>query len=66
TKREHINFSASYLEHRIQNEHTVELLHVYLKEFGELIQKFQEIEKISSDISLATELNDAQKWMKLN
>jgi hypothetical protein len=23
TKREHINFSASYLEHRIQNEHTV-------------------------------------------
>ncbi|HFH2497569.1 TPA: pathogenicity island protein, partial [Staphylococcus aureus] len=39
---------------------------VHLKEFGELIQKFQEIEKISSDISLATELNDAQKWMKLN
>ncbi|MEZ2043356.1 DUF1474 family protein, partial [Staphylococcus aureus] len=35
------------LEHRIQNEHTVELLHVYLKEFGELIQKFHEIEKAS-------------------
>ncbi|AVU08242.1 pathogenicity island protein [Staphylococcus aureus] len=47
TKQEHINFSASYLEHRIQNEHTVELLQVYLKEFGELIQKFHEIEKAS-------------------
>lgn len=61
TKREHINFSDSYLEHRIQNEHTVELLHVYLKEFGELIQKFHEIEKASSDISLATESDDAKK-----
>ncbi|MCS5211871.1 pathogenicity island protein, partial [Staphylococcus aureus] len=27
--------------------HTVELLQVYLKEFGELIQKFHEIEKAS-------------------
>lgn len=45
TKQEHIYFSASYLEHRIQNEHTVELLQMYLKEFGELIQKFHEIEK---------------------
>ncbi|HAR7404749.1 TPA: DUF1474 family protein [Staphylococcus aureus] len=59
TKQEHINFFASYLEHRIQNEHTVELLHVYLKEFGELIQKFHEIEKASSDVSLATESDDA-------
>ncbi|HDB3529618.1 TPA: DUF1474 family protein, partial [Staphylococcus aureus] len=49
----------SYLEHRIQNEHTVELLQVYLKEFGELIQKFHEIEKASSDVSLATESDDA-------
>ncbi|WP_353437233.1 DUF1474 family protein [Staphylococcus aureus] len=47
TKREHIIFSASYLEHRIQNEHTVELLHVYLKQFSEIIQKFHEIEKAS-------------------
>nr|WP_164494045.1 DUF1474 family protein [Staphylococcus aureus] len=61
TKREHINFSASYLEHRIQNEHTVELLQVYLKEFDELIQKFHEIEKASSDVSLATESDDAKK-----
>ncbi|HHD0832251.1 TPA: DUF1474 family protein, partial [Staphylococcus aureus] len=30
TKQEHIYFSASYLEHRIQNEHTVELLQMYL------------------------------------
>ncbi len=60
TKREHINFSASYLEHRIQNEHTVELLHVYLKEFGELIQKFHEIEKASSE-NFGEESDDAKK-----
>ncbi|RNH88273.1 type II toxin-antitoxin system toxin TscT [Staphylococcus aureus] len=59
TKQEHIVFSASYLEHRIQNEHTVELLHLYLKQFDELIQKFHEIEKASSDVSLATESDDA-------
>ncbi|HCT1262405.1 TPA: DUF1474 family protein [Staphylococcus aureus] len=59
TKQERIYFSASYLEHRIQNEHTVELLQMYLKEFGELIQKFHEIEKASSDVSLATESDDA-------
>ena len=29
TKQEHIYFSASYLEHRIQNEHTVELLLIH-------------------------------------
>ncbi|EMJ4525260.1 TPA: DUF1474 family protein [Staphylococcus aureus] len=47
TKQECISYSAGYLEHRIQNEHTVELLQVYLKEFDELIQKFHEIEKAS-------------------
>ncbi|HDA7004338.1 TPA: DUF1474 family protein, partial [Staphylococcus aureus] len=60
TKREHINFSASYLEHRIQNEHTVELLQVYLKEFDELIQKFHELEKASSE-NFDEESDDAQK-----
>ncbi|HCQ3491175.1 TPA: DUF1474 family protein [Staphylococcus aureus] len=60
TKQEHINFSASYLEHRIQNEHTVELLQVYLKEFGELIQKFHEIEKASSE-NFGEESDDAKK-----
>ncbi|HHD1424092.1 TPA: DUF1474 family protein, partial [Staphylococcus aureus] len=53
-------FSASYLEHRIQNEHTVELLQVYLKEFGELIQKFHEIEKTSSE-NFGEESDDAKK-----
>ncbi|HDZ3325225.1 TPA: DUF1474 family protein [Staphylococcus aureus] len=61
TKQEHISYSAGYLEHRIQNEHTFELLQVYLKEFDELIQKFHEIEKASSDVSLATESDDAKK-----
>ncbi|MCM0451615.1 DUF1474 family protein [Staphylococcus aureus] len=60
TKREYINFSASYLEHRIQNEHTVELLHVYLKEFDELIQRFYEIEKASSE-NFGEESDDAKK-----
>ncbi|HEJ7507927.1 TPA: DUF1474 family protein [Staphylococcus aureus] len=60
TKQEHINLSASYLEHRIQNEHTVELLQVYLKEFGELIQKFHEIEKASSE-NFGEESDDAKK-----
>ncbi|MEK1514975.1 DUF1474 family protein [Staphylococcus aureus] len=60
TKQEHINSSASYLEHRIQNEHTVELLQVYLKEFGELIQKFHEIEKASSE-NFGEESDDAKK-----
>lgn len=60
TKREHINFSASYLEHRIQNEHTVELLQVYLKEFDELIQKFHEIEKASSE-NFGAVSDDAKK-----
>ncbi|HFN9204679.1 TPA: DUF1474 family protein, partial [Staphylococcus aureus] len=49
-----------YLEHRIQNEHTVELLQVYLKEFGELIQKFHEIEKASSE-NFGEESDDAKK-----
>ncbi|PJG36328.1 type II toxin-antitoxin system toxin TscT [Enterobacter hormaechei] len=64
TKQEHINFSASYLEHRIQNEHTVELLQVYLKEFGELIQKFYEIEKASSE-NFGEESDDAKNLIKL-
>ncbi|HDC6982453.1 DUF1474 family protein, partial [Staphylococcus aureus] len=61
---EHINFSASYLEHRIQNEHTVELLHVYLKEFSELIQKFHEIEKASSE-NFDEESDDAKNSIKV-
>lgn len=64
TKREHINFSASYLEHRIQNEHIVELLHVYLKEFSELIQKFHEIEKASSE-NFDEESDDAKNSIKV-
>ncbi|MBU6130497.1 DUF1474 family protein [Staphylococcus aureus] len=48
TKQECISYSAGYLEHRIQNEHTVELLHLYLKEFDSIIRKFHELEKASS------------------
>ncbi|HHO5062457.1 TPA: DUF1474 family protein [Staphylococcus aureus] len=60
TKQEHISYSAGYLEQRIQNEHTVELLHVYLKEFDELIQRFYEIEKASSE-NFGEESDDAKK-----
>lgn len=44
----------------VKNEHTVELLQVYLKEFGELIQKFHEIEKASSE-NFGEESDDAKK-----
>ncbi|HDK3345172.1 TPA: DUF1474 family protein, partial [Staphylococcus aureus] len=39
---------------------TVELLQVYLKEFDELIQKFHELEKASSE-NFDEESDDAQK-----
>ena len=39
----------------------IDLFHLYIKQFDELIQKFHEIEKASSDVSLATESDDAKK-----
>ena len=49
-----------YHEHRIQNTQTIDLMLMYMKEFNELINKFHEIEKASSDVSLATESDNAE------
>ena len=47
-----------YHEHRIQNTQTIDLMLMYMKEFNELINKFHE--KASSDVSLATESDNAE------
>ncbi|HDI0155063.1 TPA: pathogenicity island protein, partial [Staphylococcus aureus] len=38
-----------------------DLFHLYIEQFDNIIEKFYEIEKASSDVSLATESDDAQK-----
>ncbi|EHM60452.1 TPA: DUF1474 family protein [Staphylococcus aureus] len=61
TKEEVVNYGLAYKEHRIHNEQVTELMLTYLKELDGLMNKFHEIEKASSDVSLATESDDAQK-----
>ncbi|HDA1986227.1 TPA: DUF1474 family protein [Staphylococcus aureus] len=61
TKEEVVNYGLAYNEHRIHNEQVTELMLTYLKELDGLMNKFHEIEKASSDVSLATESDDAQK-----
>ncbi|MBU6128105.1 type II toxin-antitoxin system toxin TscT [Staphylococcus aureus] len=61
TKEEAVNYGLAYNEHRIHNEQVTELMLAYLKELDGLMNKFHEIEKASSDVSLATESDDAQK-----
>lgn len=61
TKEEAFNYGLAYNEHRIHNEQVTELMLTYLKELDGLMNKFYEIEKASSDVSLATESDDAQK-----
>mgnify|MGYP002655953488 CR=1 FL=1 len=57
--REH--YTLGYNESRIQHEHTTELMLAYLKQFDDLIENFKvlDIEKASSDESLATESDNA-------
>ncbi|NDR17422.1 DUF1474 family protein, partial [Staphylococcus aureus] len=61
TKEEAVNYGLAYNEHRIHNEQVTELMLTYLKELDGLMNKFHEIEKASSDVSLATESDDAKK-----
>ena len=49
----------AYNEHRIHNEQVTELMLSYLKELEGLMNKYKEIEKASSDVSLATESDNA-------
>ena len=61
TKEEVVNYGLAYNEHRIHNEQVTELMLTYLEELDGLMNKFHEIEKASSDVSLATESDDAKK-----
>lgn len=45
TREEHILYSASYLENRIQHEQHAELLRVYIEELDKLLTKFREEDK---------------------
>lgn len=59
TKEEVVNYGLAYNEHRIHNEQVTELMLSYLEELDGFIKKFQEIEKCASDVSLATESDNA-------
>ncbi|MDS3939794.1 DUF1474 family protein [Staphylococcus epidermidis] len=59
TKEQILEHGYKYIEHAIHNTQHLDLLGLYLKEFDELIKKFHEIEKASSDVSLATESDNA-------
>ena len=61
TKEQILEYGYEYREHAIHNTQHLDLLGLYLKEFDELIKKFQEIEKASSDMnSLATRSDNAE------
>ncbi len=59
TKEEVVNYGLAYNEHRIHNEQVTELMLSYLEELESLMNKYKEIEKASSDVSLATESDNA-------
>lgn len=59
TKSDLMLYAYGYHEARIQHQQTFDLMHCYLKEFEEIIQRLNEIEKALSDESLATESDNA-------
>lgn len=59
TKSDLMTYAYGYHEARIHHQQTSDLMHGYLKEFEELIQRLKEIEKALSDESLATESDNA-------
>ncbi|MDT3949757.1 type II toxin-antitoxin system toxin TscT [Staphylococcus haemolyticus] len=59
-KEDILNHGYRYHEHRIKNAQTIDLMMMYQKEFGELIERFKEIEKTLPDNnSLATKSDNA-------
>lgn len=48
TKSDLMKYAYGYYESRIQHQQTFDLMHYYLKEFEEIIQRLNEIEKASS------------------
>lgn len=59
TKEQLLLYAHGYKEANIHHEQTLDLMHYYLSEFDEVIQKFHELEKALSDESLATESDNA-------
>ena len=55
-----IKEGVSYHERRIHDDQMFDLLHLYTQQFDHILKKFQEIEKASSDVSLATESDNAE------
>ncbi|MEJ7487764.1 pathogenicity island protein [Staphylococcus sp. AOAB] len=59
-KDELIRDGLSYHERRIHNDQMIDLLRLYIEQFDNILEKFQEIEKASSDMnSLATTSDNA-------
>ncbi|MCI2789742.1 type II toxin-antitoxin system toxin TscT [Staphylococcus warneri] len=58
-KDELIREGISYHERRIHDDQMIDLLRLYLQQFDEILEKFHEIEKASSDVSLPTESDNA-------
>ncbi|MDY5060566.1 type II toxin-antitoxin system toxin TscT [Staphylococcus simulans] len=59
TKEQLLLYAHGYKEANIHHEQTLDLMHYYISEFDEVIQKFHELEKALSDESLATESDNA-------
>ena len=49
TEKEVNTHGLKYHEHRIKNGQTIDLMMMYQREFNELIERFKEIEKASSE-----------------
>ena len=59
TKDEAISDCCTYHERRIHNDQMIDLLRLYTEQFDDILKKFHEIEKASSDVSLPTESDNA-------
>ena len=59
-KKDILEHGWRYHEHRIKNSQTIDLMLMYQKDFGELIERFKRIEKTLPDNdSLATKSDNA-------
>lgn len=59
TKEQVLEHGLKYREHAIHNTQHLDLLGLYLNKFDDILKKFHEIEKCASDVSLATESDNA-------
>lgn len=59
-KKDILEHGWRYHEHRIKNSQTIDLMLMYQKDFGQLIERFKEIEKASSE-NFAEESDNAKK-----